>query len=162
MGVTTSTKNLLSDELTIDNRNYILLYVGGDKYFRKIHLLPRSFSLYNTLDTHTFVFGNDIENVMMSAKIGDVILLYSTYDDIDLLGKIQDGAELSPQQIVHIIEIAKTQGYVIKNVTSYINDRDIEVLSSYEDDNDFIDSSLYVNKEESWPDISMSIEKMKV
>ena len=162
MGVTTSTKNLLSDELTINNRNYILLYVGGDKYFRKIHLLPRSFPLYNTLDLHTFVFGNDIENVMMSAKIGDVILLYSTYDDIDLLGKIQDGAELSPQQIVHIIEIAKTQGYVIKNVTSYINDRDIEVLSSYEDDNDCIDSSLYVNKEESWPDISMSIEKMKV
>jgi hypothetical protein len=162
MGVANSKKNLFSHELTVNNRNYILLYVGGDHYFRKIHLLPRSFSLYNTLDTHTFIFRHDIENVIMSSEIGDVILLYSTYDDIDLLSKIQDGAELSPRQIVHIIETAKTQGYVIKNVTSCINDRDIEVLSSYEDNNDLLDSSLYVDKEETWPTISMSIEKMKV
>lgn len=162
MGVVTSKKSLLPCELTMNNRNYILLYVGGDKYFRKIHLLPRSFPLYNNLELQTFIFQDDIENVLMSSDIGDVILLYSTYDEIDLLGIIQDGAELTPQQVVHIIEIAQNQGYVIKNVTSYINDRDLEVLSSYEDDKELVDSSLYSNKEETWPAISMSIEKMKV
>lgn len=162
MGVTTSKKNLLSDKVTMNNRNYILLHVGGDQYFRKFYLLPRSFSLYNTLDTQTFIFRNDVENVIMSAEVGDVILLYSTYDDIDLLGKIQDGADLSPQQLVHIIEIAKRQGYLIKNVTSFTNERDIEVLSTYEDNNYFIETSLYDDKEEAWSSISMSIEKMKL
>ena len=156
-------KNILYDE-TLNNRNYVLLYMGGDENFRMIHLLPRSFSLYNNIHTTTMNFELDVEHVMTSAKVGDIILIYGTYNDIDLLSKIQDGAQLTPLQVVQIIETAIKQGYIATNVTKFTNDRDHEILSTISeiDEGDSPSYSYHKNKDDDWNAISLvSIEKMK-
>lgn len=156
-------KNILYEE-TLNNRNYVLLYVGGDEHFRTIHLLPRSFSLYNNIHTSTINFDGDVEHVMTLAKVGDIIVIFGTYDDIDLLSKIQDGAQLTPLQVVQIIETAINQGYVAANVTKYTNDRDHEVLSTISEieEGDSPSYSYLKNKNDDWHAISLvSIEKMK-
>ena len=112
----------------IKNRNFIILYVGGDEVYRRIRLMPRNSPVYNNIYNKVVEIENtSIENTIVSSSNGDFIAIIGEDNDVDLVQFVQDGAELFPYQLVQITNTGSRGNYYCANVTEYTNERDMEI-----------------------------------
>ncbi len=139
----------------IKNRNFIILYVGGDEVYRKITLMPRNSPIYNNIYNKVVEIENKtIDNTIVSSTNGDFIAVIGEDNDIDLIQFVQDGAELYPYQLVQLSNTGNRGNYYCANVTQYTNERDIEIALNNDS------CSSVTSKENTSNEIANSILKL--
>lgn len=113
------------------NRNFILLYIGGDTIQRCTYILPRTCPLYEDVQRYRFVVSLHHLNVrecVLNANPGDVIVLAGIDDNIDLVGDVADGGIVFPGKLAHILNIAEQKGYFAQNANHLMTERDREII----------------------------------
>jgi hypothetical protein len=113
------------------NRNFILLYVGGDAIQRSAYILPRTCPLYEDVQQHKFAVSLhhlNVRDCVLNANLGDVVVLAGTNENIDLVGDVADGGVVFPGKLAQMLNIAEQKGYFAQNANHLMTERDREII----------------------------------